>query len=86
MVCSFFYGRQLLGAEIFGPDRQKVWQRRYMVFMLALLRIMWIANHVYCNLCGHDWAAVYDDECTRLECPACHGDSRVNVINDGIAQ
>lgn len=40
----------------------------------------WLARHVYCNLCGKDWAAVYSDDSTRLECPECHGDSRINII------
>lgn len=41
----------------------------------------WDARPVYCNLCGHDWVAVFDvNNTTRLECPACHGMSRINEI------
>ena len=48
---------------------------------------MWVTDHVYCNLCGHDWQAVYDNiGTTRLECPSCHGDSRINIIVDEVNQ
>jgi hypothetical protein len=41
----------------------------------------WVTNSVFCNLCGYDWQAAYDDSnTTRLECPKCHGRNRVNVI------
>jgi len=43
----------------------------------------WVTKSVYCNLCGHDWQAVYEENnATRLECPACHGDSRINEMRE----
>lgn len=43
----------------------------------------WVIQSVYCNLCGHDWQAVYDEiNATRLECPYCHGFSRINEITE----
>lgn len=43
----------------------------------------WVTDSVYCNLCGHDWQAAYDElSCTRLECPNCHGMSRINIISE----
>ena len=47
----------------------------------------WVAKPVYCNLCGHDWVAVYDwNNTTRLECPKCHGMSRINEIDIDVEQ
>lgn len=47
----------------------------------------WVARSVYCNLCGHDWVAVFDwNNTTRLECPSCHGMSRINEIDITIDQ
>jgi Zn finger protein HypA/HybF involved in hydrogenase expression len=43
----------------------------------------WVTRSVYCNLCGHDWQAVYEyNETTRLECPNCHGMSRINEVSE----
>lgn len=43
----------------------------------------WVTQSVYCNLCGHDWQAVYDENnATRLECPNCHGMSRINEMRE----
>ena len=42
----------------------------------------WVTNSVYCNLCGYDWQAVYEYNTSRLECPSCHGMSRVNEIKE----
>ena len=43
---------------------------------------MWATQHVWCNLCGHDWQAVYWTVSTRLQCPECRGMSRVNVVSE----
>ena len=44
---------------------------------------LWVTKSVYCNLCGHDWQAVYDyNNTTRLKYPHCHEFSRINEISD----
>jgi formate dehydrogenase maturation protein FdhE len=31
----------------------------------------WIGSKVKCDLCGHEWIAVFLAQCERLECPNC---------------
>lgn len=42
----------------------------------------WIARHVYCELCGTDWAAIYEVPATSLlECPACGKHCRIRLVS-----
>lgn len=31
----------------------------------------WVGGSITCDFCGHQWVAVREDKCVRLECPNC---------------
>jgi hypothetical protein len=33
---------------------------------------LWTYNTINCDLCSHEWIAVYHINCDRLECPNCN--------------
>ena len=34
--------------------------------------INWVGSKVECDICTHEWIAVFPAECEKLECPNCH--------------
>lgn len=44
----------------------------------------WISNHVYCRKCGHDWAAVYHEASVSLQCPACHHEGLISIVESTV--
>lgn len=57
---SYEYGQfELLGKDL--TEKQ----------IIELHEKGWLGNMVKCDLCAHEWVAVYHVDCDRLECPNC---------------
>ncbi len=41
----------------------------------------WLGKFVKCDLCSHQWTAVYFENCYKLECPNCNNMVYFKVIN-----
>lgn len=41
----------------------------------------WCGSRVKCDLCNHEWVAVYKCDCEKLECPNCRNISFYEVIS-----
>jgi len=42
----------------------------------------WLGESVVCDLCGHEWVAVYHEDCDKLECPNCENMVYFDVRED----
>ena len=43
--------------------------------------IGWLGQQVKCDLCGHEWTAVYHESSDRIECPECGHMSMFETID-----
>lgn len=41
----------------------------------------WLSGKIQCDICTHNWIAVYNERCQRLECPHCERMVTFTVIN-----
>jgi hypothetical protein len=42
----------------------------------------WISSKVKCDLCTHNWIAVFPYNCEKLECPNCRNMVNYEFINE----
>jgi hypothetical protein len=67
-----------------GPDgivcEAKTEQYAILICDLLNKNIGWVGAKVQCDICAHDWVAVYHSSCDKLECPNCKNITSFEII------